>query len=170
MFAYCGNNPVIYYDPAGNAWSLCFDVEWLYTEVQKGLEILEAGWECIEFSAGFGLGIFAGFDLFDDFLGIELGTYYDVFNISLSDGGFSAQEKFYVGASLSAAFYSLSCEEEKYRAYSWDPSVWIVDEPGDSNNTFEVWGLSAYFLAGANISIGFDSSKFFKRLDGILFD
>ncbi len=172
MFAYCGNNPVIRYDPTGNVWDFSFDIdlEWLYTGAQKGLEILEAGWECIEASAGFGLGMFAGFNLFDDFLGAELGTYYDVFNISLSGGEFSVQEKFYVGADLSAAFYSISFEEEKHREYSQYPSEWIVDEPEDSNDTFEIWGSSAYFFAGANISVGFNSSKFFNRLDEILFD
>ncbi len=170
MFAYCKNNPTNMVDVNGN-WPKWLDdfADWIdnATEdfVEKSEDVLEAGWKSLEVSAGIGLGLFAGVGVLDDFLGIELGMYYDVFNISLADGSFSVQEYGYVGASVSVLIPVWEHKEERYRPYGQNTSEW--SDLDQATAAVPLLGTGAYLFGGGNYSIGFDFGKFFRMVDEI---
>ena len=174
MFAYCGNNPIRRLDPCGNAWydwavdAWDWVTETLPTVMERTGDVIALGYECLDVEAGIGLGLYIGTDIFDA-VGVELGLYSDVFTIQLNGGEIRTGTSFREAATISLPFLNTYGAADgffqEYGSSEREHYSWEVTETG--RESVELFSGGAYFFAGARYSVGFNFSKFCRRLDGM---
>lgn len=162
MYAYCGNNPIMYTDPTGclfeniGRWldSLGDGIEWIV----DGLKIVVDNIiECFYFNAGVGVGIGGG---------IKLGPL-EVGVVAMISYGLEALPTPYIGT-FQKILFEIGIGNIGW-AYGMDDFSKAGDElSGDfkkqSQDITIGFGVSFYFGAGAFFEVGFNVSKFFDLM------
>lgn len=178
MFAYCGNNPVIGYDPTGkyvdwdlypNAltgteftqWNLRADESELghdgnSTFNAKCKKSINAIVKNCEVSAGLGLGLNMGLD-FLSIASADIGINYDLVHVEYSGGNWSASQHYFMGIEgqfVKVYLFEHTENESGYKAI--DGSGGWKKEESVGLPTIPLGGASFYFFGGGSLSFGYD--------------
>ena len=177
MFAYCGNNPIMFVDLTG---TFCVDwdlnpgttigekfAEWYInsdenekdkdgniTSNARCKQTVRAMANSIEFVFGIGLGMYGGANVFYDFGSIDFGGYADLFRITYIDGEYDICQYGKSGLDFSMFFVNvIPAMETYYKADLSSQSQWIELNEDEKINLV---GASGYFYGGATIELNWD--------------
>ena len=171
MYAYCGNNPVIGYDPTGEWFKETID--FIFVKPFK------AFWSAIEAEVGFGDGIdgnlvnFGGGQYTDTVVGFDDGEIYtghvSSTDIPIGPIGFNRTKMHY----SEIGYEYVGCDNYEQRTYRHINSCDVSQEsiafslgPITINSDFELIisaSVSAHFLFGGHASIGFNITEYYER-------
>ena len=159
LYAYCGNNPIMNYDPYGyawyhNVWNACkkigSDTLQLVSDVRNIIAsniTLEAG-ICIGMDVAIGVN---GAD-------VDIGTRMDIVGFALEEGKPKFGHFGKSGASVSAGDYAAGYESRTYESFDGvgDYATGMQQvNPSDKGHSF---GKSAVFVIGYHYRVGFSIS------------
>ena len=172
MYAYCGNNPVMYVDHTGyvanfvNSFSSTMKDAWIkgYDYVGEAVKIVEKGFLrtffdafTFEMGAGYGLGLSADIG----FVGLEALFKGNPLHVVLSTekGQSGLYYTFENSYSIDMIYYEGYYEYKEKTKFS-NPSVYSCDEDTywGPKKSFAI-GASLYFLVGYEIKLTFDYSN-----------
>lgn len=172
VFAYCFNNPINLSDPTGNwpKWVETIGSRFVHTVKTIG-RIIAAPFKTAEVSVGAGVGI--GLKSEGSYKGIK-GTISAVAkctdSISYDKGKFDAKNTTTVGCQISFLNYTMGVKQAKGHSYN-DPNCkcsFFKSSVGEKmncpanepvvqiENTKIEFGISAYFILGAEVSASID--------------
>ena len=194
MFAYCLNNPVNLIDPRG---SIPFADDpyaetyqrigemignWLSEIIRTDENERDANGELtlnaklkrtgqsfyrnLEVSGGIGLGLYGEKTIFD-LIGLSGGLYYNLFNLSLAEGEWTIGTEFQTGANINFFFMNLGYIEGASGPYGTNPQFTVLEEGFYGDETWTIYSVACYPLAGGSFRIGFDIVQFVRDLDEI---
>ena len=175
MFAYCGNNPVMFVDPEGKV------PKWLKSIGDAFANAFNAVFSSVEADVAFGTGL--GIDILDT---ISLGAYHETY-VGIDDGVGVTGKRAVLEASLFGTLgvnknYDLLIEKDLQRKAMLGPDDGVmdmIDHPNteqknqrsilifsktDSGDFLIATSASLYVGIGASASASFNVSEFFRRL------
>ena len=189
MFAYCGNNPVIFEDSSGaipmpssenypeyighkiSEWLRKLSEKHSIQEDQNSeLEIYAQAkklaalaWMSLDCSVGIGMG-FEYEETFLEMIGIGLGMHGDFICVKLQDGNVSYGQEYSSGISASALLQNVGFVESVYnKNFQLGEMEVSLGFYGDESIT--VFSRAKYCGLGGHFRIGFDTAYFFGELN-----
>ncbi len=178
MFAYCGNNPVLYIDYSGTRHEISAgvlggfstssdkDENWNYG-LRKMVQVIEAVISNADIGIAVGLGMSGSIDTLD-LVDLEAGIRYDLISIGFQDGQFYCQQEYFTGidGTVLVVFDWDFHSENKVRnsPFSKDFGPWEEDK---SNDIWTIVGGGLYLVGGARYHIGLDILSLLEDLDSI---
>ena len=183
MFAYCNNNPISCSDSQGARPVSILErfgnksiavpnqvridkpkKKTINTKLQQTCKLVI---DCVEVSAGIGMGLYAEGEVLD--VGLGLGIYYNPLNLLIEDGRFQLNQEANMRASASAVLHNLGYSMSKNWSYDTvEPDV--VNSGFYPDDSLSILEGSAYFIAGGSFRIGFDIIQFCENVNSIYED
>ncbi|MBE6563267.1 MAG: DNRLRE domain-containing protein [Ruminococcaceae bacterium] len=184
MFAYCGNNPVMFVDPSGNAprlrdiwnktlniWNKTLNVlryanDAINNGVKKACKAVDLAVSCTELEVGAGFGIGAKADI--DKAEANVSVYADLINVRINNEGCLIGTKNYIGATIGAFNTSIGPEETQYTVHfkNFESVDSIIEyEPvTNAREDYDIsFGIDAYIIVGFNVNICFKQDEFIVK-------
>ena len=160
-YAYANGNPVSNVDPFGLAVEDKSNIS--FEDVLDSAEVvLKTGWgfikiffNSLEVSVGAGLGMM-GRTTIDEIFGLKAGIRYDTISFHLKDGKLSFGDEYELAYKASAFLCNLGYEESFFRKNLVGSSDCVPKQGFYTDDTFTFYEAGAYFIAGANVSVGID--------------
>ena len=184
MFAYCGNNPVVFVDSSGQfPTSLFFRLgqrigKWLCKLAvgQDDNEVLSLGEKItqtfkslvynLELSAGVGMGLYGETEILDA-IGLGAGVYATNLTTCYENGEWMFGNEAYVGISATFLWNEIGAAESVFRPEGgeWEGDHWVLYN--DTETSITIFSASAYLFAGGSVRIGFDLNTFLWDVSNI---
>ena len=178
MFAYCGNNPVLYRDTQGTrheisagacgGFSTASAKDYNKNNVlRKTVQVISAVVANVDAGIGLGLGMSGNIDALD-MVDLEVGIRYDLISIGYKDGHFYCQQEYFMGIDgtvLVVFDYNFQSENKvRKNPFSKDFGPWEEDR---SNDIWTIFGRGLYLAGGARYHIGLDILSLMEDLESI---